>query len=217
MKSINSTQRKALSVLPVIITVGAFALCLPLGKGNRKDFVGSVYSGTGYRCRFALSSAWQRVRETRDADGMSVEDSFVSSSENPIWHWIILHLYPKTVSAGNARSISLNVIQTSVDPFSYYIVAGYPQPLYSRHQRFSSSRRLMIDGCPATLTTISDMLSGRLARRSSLVVYVPNHSIIYDVEIVAETPDFNQADDEMRVIISSFRVDRVTAPMIHRK
>jgi hypothetical protein len=75
----------------------------------------------------------------------------------------------------------------------------------------------MIDGYPATVTTVTDMLSGRLARRTVLLVYVPNQPILYDVEIVAETPDFNRADDEMRAIISSFRVERVTAPMLHRK
>jgi hypothetical protein len=142
MKSINSTQRKALSVMAAIIAVSAVALCLPFGKGGQKEFVGCVYPGTGYRCRFALSSSWKREHITLETlDWMwREEDSFVASSENPIWHWITLHLFPTMASAGNTRSISLETIQTRLDPFRYYIIAGYPHPFYSRHLSPSLTR-----------------------------------------------------------------------------
>jgi hypothetical protein len=198
MKSINSTQRKALSVLAVIITVGAIALCLPLGKGNRKDFVGRVYPGTGYRCRFALSSAWKREHNTKETLGWMwiVEDSFVAPSENPIWHWITLHLFPQKVSAGNARSISLDIIQTKGDPFRYYIVDEYPHPFYSHHLRPSPARRLIIDGYPATVTTV--------------IVYVPDHSVSYVVNGGTDTQNAAPVNREMQAIISSFHVEKVT-------
>ena len=193
---------KTLVVLAFVLGAWAAIFCLALSKTHeRQEFIGNVDPKTGYRCRFTLSSDWQRKKLLSRVG----EVWLFTPPLNTIRQRMYMYLFPKTIFS--VPSISFGD-STSIVRAQTHLAGGYPDPNLPRSVHIDSLRHLVIDGFPATVTTTTT----EPLHAISLSVYVPQASGIYSIGGIATGANFALADREMQAIISSFHIEKVTSP-----
>ena len=202
---------KPFVALAVFILGGVATLYVVTGKmQERKEFVGTVDSKSGYRCRFTFGSNW-RCKDSRPI-GITGSDylddnRFTPSPSSPLRRWIGRHLFRET-SDFVPPEIYLQTIRQK--DFSWYsIFKGYP--VVNRGEQVITERHFTINGCPTTFNRRLIAPGPPSICASTLLVYVPDGKIMYSLDA-----DFfvsgDQVDHEMQAIISSFHVEKVAPP-----
>ena len=204
---------KAFAALAAVLVVAVVALCLFIGKAReRKEYVSQMDPRSGYRCHFTLSSDWRKgswspsalYGRTQELDYIK---SFVPTPPNPIMSWIATHLFHQAGISVLPPSILLLSLKANEMKYYFRVQAGYPEPLRGGQGQLTIliHRHLRIDGFPATIVTEA----GQYCNGVTLLVYVPDHSMSYEVNGLAATQDAASLDREMQAIIASFHIEKV--------
>lgn len=207
MKSTLRSRWKPPAILAAILVVGVVATCLLLRKAQaRKEFVGKTDAESGLRCRFTVSAGWQQ-KEDADPVGdpwsVIIDDSSFVSRPFPFRQWIDKHVLHRPI--GNPVETYMRTTRGQYLPKGFHLENGYPEPRWYDF-KILLHKHLRIDGYPATLVDLEN--SDYHYRWTALLVYVPDHAILYEVTCSAEAPDFDQAFQEIQAITSSFHVEK---------
>ena len=209
-----------------VMVVGVILSWLWISKMNeRTEFVGKADAASKFRCRFMVSSDWQAIANLRSAavrsassgvqpfhcwSGQSqvLEDETFTPLPGPIRRWIDNHVLHR--QTGNSPSIHFSTLTGTLVPWQYRIEGGYPEPVVF-NEECPLTRHLCVDGYRATVVTYP-IKPGEATREMWLLVYVPHHSLLYEVSVRARTSDFASIDREMQAIISTFHVENSAVP-----
>ena len=205
-------RRKTIAIVASILAGITFVACLLLSmRQKRTEFVGNVDPTSGIRCRFLLAADWKRTDNLvfTKAPGYVDEAEFSAPPPGPIRKWIEAHLLRKPFPLWHKPVIYLVSLSPSTSLLGQYlqIQAGYPELLSTNipsTTRFTQ-RHLRIDGCPATVLTVTD----RNYSSNALLVYVPEASVAYMISGLSWSQNTAQVDHEMQAIVSSFHIEKV--------
>ncbi|MCW3055085.1 MAG: hypothetical protein JWN14_4255 [Chthonomonadales bacterium] len=211
------------SILVLTMMVGVILSWLWISKMNeRKELVGKTDTVSKFRCRFTVPSDWQATDNLRRVAVLSassgvqplhcwsvpshvLEDETFTPLPGPIRLWMDNYVLHRRTD--NSPSIHLSTLTGTLVPWQYQINGGYPQPVVFDEER-PLTRRLCINGYRATVVT-DPLKPGEAMRKMWLLVYVPHHSILYEVSVSAETSDFAPLDREMQAIVASYHIEKV--------
>jgi len=156
-----------------------------------------------------MSSDWKPKK--RDFGmGVPLELNLFTLPPTPIRSWINSHILHRL--APDPPEIDL--LDGKINAFNgtAKIVDGYPELPAAGPGQILSHRHIRIDGNPATVFTGSYVNSGKSYYGTTLLVYVPNESLMYIVGGGASVSDAAPVNREMQAIISSFHVEKVPVP-----
>jgi len=90
---------------------------------------------------------------------------------------------------------------------AFHLIKGYPEVTSSSQSRMIEYRHLHVDGFPATFVCADEGIGPNRFRRTVLLVYVPDHSMLY----VVLGNGGVETDREMQAVIASFHIEKVVA------
>lgn len=168
--------------------------------------VGHADPVSGYRCRLTVARDWKgTIGMYRKTSSRSELDIFVLPP-GPTRGWIEKHVLHRQLA--DTPIISLIVGPLNPRDIAFHIVKGYPEVTASSQSRMIAHRHLHVDGFPATFVSADEGMGPYRFRRTVLLVYVPDHSMLY----VVLGNGGAVADLEVEAIASSFRIEKVLAP-----
>jgi hypothetical protein len=203
-----SGRKRRRSLLPLgvlfiaVVLIGLAGFLWMRKMQERKEFVSKVDAATGYQCRFTMGADWKIERGTPAGEGYSQVDQFQPPPPGPIQQWINDHLLHRPpLSANHGIWLMTYPYQTAL---GFPLRGGYPD---LSQPNPSSSRNLIIDDCPSTLTTFTNPRNPSF-NMTTLFVITPDHKVVYHVE-AAYPANGDQIDREVQEIIRSFHVGKV--------
>ncbi|MCW3100605.1 MAG: hypothetical protein JWL77_6223 [Chthonomonadaceae bacterium] len=146
-------------VLVAVLIVGVVALCLFLGKLQRRtEFVSKPL--LGYRCRFTRIAEWKLLQDDSNASNGRPEDyTFFAPPLSPMQQWIADRLYHEPTSTGNfpemRQTLAVSVTTAKDITQDIQIRNGYPEPNLHGFGQILTERHLHIDGCPASISRVN--------------------------------------------------------------
>jgi hypothetical protein len=194
----NRASWKLLAAFAAVLVIGLVACLLVYQAQERMPFVGEADPATGLRCRSSASSGWK----------FGSDCLFFDTPLRSIQQKIDTHLLHRPTS----RPLFLFLGQSPVDGLrGFCLREGYPELIHTRQLRMLTHCHLQIDGYPATMMRF-DAVGPPPYHLMCLFVYVPIHSTVYTIYGNASPSDSAQIDREMKGVIASCHIEKVTVP-----
>ena len=195
------------AILAAVSIAGVVALYLVSNKPQkRRTIVGRVDPISGCRCRFTITYDWRIYSAANRQAGSRIESDVFLPAAAPAREWIEDHILHRSLV--EVPVISFVASPTTPRNAAVPIVDGYPELTPVGPRRLITYRHLRIDGFPATVVSSEEGPASHRFRRTALLVYVPDHSMLYEV-----TGSGGAAmNREMQAIISSFHLEKVAVP-----